>query len=439
MLRLWWIGNLSPTPKLYIRVTIPLPPIPGRGAEGKFKTLNIIGLQKACLEFEFTSLRQQVIIIREVTSEALICAYLNNGDEVLYAFDATNLSTELYDSSENGLEDDPGGAVKFATPTIANGKVYVGAVQQVSVFGITLPTAATPTFDPAWGTYTSPQTVTVSDATPGATIYYTLDGSVPTTSSPTYTGPITINATAVLKAIAGASQYRNSAVGTAAYTITTGGGGTLNYGEGFIPAGLTINGSGTINGSRLRLTDGGTGETTTTWYATPLNVQRFTQDFNIQLTNAVGDGMTFTIQNTGLAVIGPGGAGLGYGAGMPNGNPGVGASVAIKLDLYNNYGEGSDSTGIYTEGASPTIPAVDMSSSGVDLHNGDELNVHMTYDGSTLTMTVTDMVTYKTFTQAWPIDIPTVVGGNTAYLGFTGASGGATAIQDVLSWTFVSP
>lgn len=62
--------------------------------------------------------------------------YLNHGDDILYAFDATNLANELYSTLQNPNRDDPGGAVKFQIPVVANGKVYVGALQQVSVYGI---------------------------------------------------------------------------------------------------------------------------------------------------------------------------------------------------------------------------------------------------------------------------------------------------------------
>jgi hypothetical protein len=325
-------------------------------------------------------------------------ATLNEGNEVLYAFDATNLSHELYDSTQNSQRDTVGGAVKFATPTIANGKVYVGAAQQLSVFGNILAAAATPTFSPAWGTYTSSQTVSLSDITPGATIHYTTDGSSPTIFSPVYTSPITISVTTTVKAIASATGYNNSSIGTAVYTITTGGGGSLNYGSGFTGSGLAINGTGQIDGSHLRLTDGGVGEITAAWYTTPLSIRTFTQDFNFKVVNAVGDGFTFTIQNAGAAAIGPGGAGLGYGAPSPGGSGGIPNSLAVKFDLYNNFGEGNDSTGLYTEGTSPTVPTIDMTSSGVNLHSGDIFNVHMTYDGTTLTMIITDTVTYSSFT-----------------------------------------
>jgi hypothetical protein len=78
---------------------------------------------------------------------------------------------------------------------------------------------ATPAFSPAGGTFSSAQTVTISDATSGATIHYTLDGSAPTASSATYTGPLSITATTTVKAIAVLSGSTDSAVATATYTI----------------------------------------------------------------------------------------------------------------------------------------------------------------------------------------------------------------------------
>jgi hypothetical protein len=82
-----------------------------------------------------------------------------------------------------------------------------------------VPTAATPAFTPPAGMYTSAQPVTLSDSTPGAAIYYTLDGSSPTTGSNLYTGAFTVSSTTTVNAIAVATGYTNSAVATATYTI----------------------------------------------------------------------------------------------------------------------------------------------------------------------------------------------------------------------------
>ncbi len=80
--------------------------------------------------------------------------------------------------------------------------------------------AATPTFTPASGTaFTSTLSVSIADSTPGATIYYTTDGSAPTTSSAVYSGSITITASTTINAIATASGFTQSAVGSASYTL----------------------------------------------------------------------------------------------------------------------------------------------------------------------------------------------------------------------------
>jgi hypothetical protein len=61
--------------------------------------------------------------------------------------------------------------------------------------------------------------VTITDATPNATIYYTTNGTTPTTASSPYSGPITVSTSTVIKAIAVEGTLANSAVATAAYTI----------------------------------------------------------------------------------------------------------------------------------------------------------------------------------------------------------------------------
>jgi len=78
---------------------------------------------------------------------------------------------------------------------------------------------ATPTFSPAAGRYSEAQTVTISCATEGTTIYYTTDGTTPTASSTPYTQPILVEETTTLKAIAVNADNEESPVATAKYVI----------------------------------------------------------------------------------------------------------------------------------------------------------------------------------------------------------------------------
>jgi Chitobiase/beta-hexosaminidase C-terminal domain len=98
-----------------------------------------------------------------------------------------------------------------------------GAQTSVAAKGTTgsnsAPPASSRAFSPTGGTYAGSQLVSIADATPGATIYYTTDGSTPTRSSTVYTGPITVSSSETLKAIAMLPGYNNSAVATATYVI----------------------------------------------------------------------------------------------------------------------------------------------------------------------------------------------------------------------------
>ena len=83
--------------------------------------------------------------------------------------------------------------------------------------------AATPTFSPGAGSYSSPRSVTISDSSAGTNIYYTTNGTTPTTSSAIYTGPITVSATTTLNAIAVGNGFSPSAVASAVYNIQSAG------------------------------------------------------------------------------------------------------------------------------------------------------------------------------------------------------------------------
>jgi hypothetical protein len=100
------------------------------------------------------------------TSNAIVWATENTDPAVLHAYDATDLSHELYNTNQAGMRDQFGTGNKFITPTIANGKVYVGTTNGVGVFGLlglnlaVLPSALS-FGGQLVGTTSSPQTVTL--------------------------------------------------------------------------------------------------------------------------------------------------------------------------------------------------------------------------------------------------------------------------------------
>ena len=96
---------------------------------------------------------------------------------------------------------------------------YVDDVSITYSAGNEPPTCITPTFSPAAGTFASAQNVTISSETDGATIYYTVDGTEPTTESNVYSRAIPVNETTTIKAFAAKADCSNSAVASATYTI----------------------------------------------------------------------------------------------------------------------------------------------------------------------------------------------------------------------------
>ena len=149
--------------------------------------------------------------------------YKSNGSSILFAFNAANIGQELYGSNQNSGRDDAGPAVKFTVPTVTNGKVYVGAGGQVDVYGLLNGAleATAPVISPSGGTYTSAQKISLTDTQSGAKIYYTTDGSTPTTASTVYTAPFQLSVDATVQAIASVSGFLQSEVASATYTFNT--------------------------------------------------------------------------------------------------------------------------------------------------------------------------------------------------------------------------
>jgi sugar lactone lactonase YvrE len=101
-----------------------------------------------------------------------------------------------------------------------SGNLYIADQYNYVVRKVTIPAVKGPVFSLAGGTYNTPQSLTLTDATPGAAIYYTYTtaGSSPSTASTLYTGPITINTTGLVEAIATAPGYGQSGIASKSYT-----------------------------------------------------------------------------------------------------------------------------------------------------------------------------------------------------------------------------
>ncbi len=289
--------------------------------------------------------------------------FVYNRPAVLQAHDALNVANTLYSSDANPNRDYPGTAVKFSVPTVVNGKVYVPAQFQVTVYGLL-------NGQQGGGGGSNPPS---GSGDPQAGIDFSLGFS----DSPQF---------------------------------------------------MSFNGSTDLDDSRLQLTTGGLFQAGSAFYKTAVDIRTFITDFAFQMSNAVADGITFTIQGNDPTALGASAGDLGY--------TGISKSVAVKFDLYNNSGEGGNSVGLFTNGTAPTIPASDLSSAGIDLHSGDTMTVHLDYDGTNLALKLTDGVTRATYSKQWTVNIPMIVGGNTAYAGFTAGTGGASMSAKIGNWTF---
>jgi hypothetical protein len=219
------------------------------------------------------------------------------------------------------------------------------------VFTINLPVVATPTFNPAAGTYSSAQSVTISTTTGGATIRYTTDGSTPSSSSGTiYSGPVAINATTTLKAIAYESGMTDSAVASGVYTInipSVVATPTFSPVAGTYSSAQSVTISTTTGGATIRYTaDGSTPSSGSgTIYSGPIAINATTTLKAI----AYKSGMTDSAVASGVYVISSGGAsggnvGLNFAANSQSLPASDSAGAVVSFANWNNLANGAGSS-----------------------------------------------------------------------------------------------
>ncbi|MBW4524920.1 MAG: hypothetical protein KME18_06945 [Phormidium tanganyikae FI6-MK23] len=227
---------------------------------------------------------------------------------------------------------------------------------------------------------------------------------------------------------------------------------SFNYSDFSTIDGIKTNGSTTKSGNALRLTSDQQLQAGTAFTTTPIDIYgdtSFNTNFKLQFSGVRGtnggDGITFMLQNNGAGAnaIGGVGGGLGYN--------GITDSLAIKFDTWQGAGELSnnyvavltngDGTKTYDWADQNNVTYRAQAQAPFDLNgNGTILNAWVDYNGVTdnlqvyLSNTSTKPTTALFSTK---IQLSNIVGSQ-AFVGFSGATGGATSIQDVLNWSFSS-
>jgi Domain of unknown function (DUF4347)/Legume lectin domain/PA14 domain/Calx-beta domain/Glucose / Sorbosone dehydrogenase len=204
---------------------------------------------------------------------------------------------------------------------------------------------------------------------------------------------------------------------------------------------LYNNGSALQTGNSLLLTNDRTFQRASSFLITPVDLDSatsFNTRFQFRLGGAAGtnstDGFTFTLQNSaaGVTALGSDGGNMGYG--------GIGRSLAIKFDTFQNAGiDLSDNTvSIVRDGS--VLSSIVAANAAVDLNDGQLHTAWIDYDGLTdvLNVYVGDGAKPLQATLSTTIDLTSIVG-NQAYVGFTAGTGFIGAQQEILNWGLQTP
>ena len=190
----------------------------------------------------------------------------------------------------------------------------------------------------------------------------------------------------------------------------------------------------TGGGKSLQLTDANGTEATSAYYNTPVSVGGgFTANYTFTEASGQADGAAFVLQTQGLNALGDPGGAIGYG-----GATAVMPSAAFEIEAYNNGGVLWATNG--TTGGD-----VSMATSGGLLNGANGVahpfNVNLSYNPSNTTMTaiLTDQVNGAVYTYTSnAANLATLFPDGTAYLGFSGGTGGSFGANTISNFTYTN-
>jgi hypothetical protein len=215
-------------------------------------------------------------------------------------------------------------------------------------------------------------------------------------------------------------------------------------------AGWLAQGGSTFNNGVLTLTDGGGSETRSAFFGTQQYIGAFEASFMYQAGGSLAaDGVAFVLQNDprGATALGGGGGSLGVsGSGGASISPAIMPSAELELNLYNGSTQirgysfkTNGLTGASGANGNYTPLGTNMPVGVVNLNAGNPVNFNLYYSQGVLSMMATDTVAGTSFSTNLNVgDLTAIAGGSFAYVGFTGASGGSTAVQTITDFTFLS-
>jgi hypothetical protein len=212
---------------------------------------------------------------------------------------------------------------------------------------------------------------------------------------------------------------------------------SFNFSDFLNTSGLSINGNAVQNGAKLRLTPALNNQSGSVFSTNPISLglnASFSTFFAFEILGRGGldngaDGLTFTVQTNSNSVGGIGG-GIGY-EGIPN-------SMAVEFDTYNNseFG-GSNHVGIDLNGSVTSV--VSTAQIAPDFDNGLVWYAWVDYNGLTNVLQARWSPTNVRPVAAMlshTVNLPTVLGSNNAFVGFTSGTGGGFGEHNILSWAF---